>query len=405
MMPPQIMGGGRVATATLRLQRRTVGGSDVRYFFSWISDSSEKTKAPEATPAPTHIPVLLNETVSLWVNPSTSEAKPQRFFVDGTAGFGGHSKELLLRNPEAQLLCVDRDPEILAIAKANLRDFHSRVVFHNGSYAQLDPSLLQSVGFPDQVDGICVDLGANSFHFDEPRRGFSHMRDGPLDMRYNQQDRGNLTAADVVNTFSEVQLTKIFREFGEERLAKEYAKAIVRDREERGVVFANTSDLRECIERIARKWNADGKRGKKRGGHSVSVHPATKCFQALRIYVNDELQHVATGVEQLVTQLAPQGRLATIAFHSLEDRPIKLLFRRLDTMARRAEDEEYEDYFDEDFDEDDEGEDTSAQTILQRLGSRRFRLVKRKAIKAKAEEIAENPRSRSARLRCIERVE
>jgi 16S rRNA (cytosine1402-N4)-methyltransferase len=340
----------RATAAAVRRPWRGVAAPQLhaRGFFSWVNTPS----VAETVPTPTHVPVLLDETVTLWLNPLDTAKKaklrkrrqPQhvvqtldgkvemptatapRFFVDGTAGFGGHSRELLVREPQAQLLCIDRDPEVLAIARANLSEFKSRVVFHRGSYADLSPALLQSVHFPDEVHGICVDLGANSFHFDEPRRGFSFLRDGPLDMRYDQHDATAATAAHVVNTFSEVQLTHIFRDLGEERLAKEFAKAIVRDREEKGVVFTRTSHLRECIERIARKWHGSSKKPRGSGGSS---HPATKCFQALRIYVNDELTHVAAGVEQLVAQLAPTGRLATIAFHSLEDRPIKLLFRRL----------------------------------------------------------------------------
>ncbi|GLE05726.1 hypothetical protein PINS_up014774 [Pythium insidiosum] len=405
---------GAAATAPLLCRvRSSVGGT--RGFLSWLKDAPS-TAADEQQERPIHVPVMLDETVSLWAPTplyESSDRQQSQFFVDGTTGFGGHSQELLRRHPNATLLCIDRDPEVLAIARANLAPFKSRVVFHEGSYASLDAALLRSIGFPDEVDGICVDLGANSFHFDEARRGFSVMRDGPLDMRFNQRDDALLTAATVVNTFSEVQLTRIFRDFGEERLAKEYAKAIVRDRDERGVVFQTTADLRECIERIARKWQHSGKQKKKKkagsAGGGGGVHPATKCFQALRIFVNDELTHVATGVEQLVAQLAPHGRLATIAFHSLEDRPIKLLFRRLDTIARHTadgddDDDELHELF---MDDDDDGEgDASADapSLLQRLGPKRFRLVKRKAIKAKDDEVQTNPRSRSARLRCIERT-
>ncbi|KAJ0395690.1 hypothetical protein ATCC90586_007929 [Pythium insidiosum] len=385
-------------TANVTRFMRSVGGT--RSFLSWLTDAD----APQQE-RPIHVPVMLDETVSLWAPRET--AGRSQFFVDGTTGFGGHSQELLRRHPNATLLCIDRDPEVLAIARANLAPFKSRVVFHEASYASLDTALLRSIGFPDEVDGICVDLGANSFHFDEARRGFSVMRDGPLDMRFNQRDNAAMTAATVVNTLSEVQLTRIFRDFGEERLAKEVAKAIVRDREERGVVFRTTGDLRECIERIARKWQVSGQKKKKRNAANSGAHPATKCFQALRIFVNDELTHVATGVEQLVAQLAPHGRLATIAFHSLEDRPIKLLFRRLDTIARHTagddDDDEYHDLFMDDEDDEDGNGNADEPSLLQRLGSKRFRLVKRKAIKAKADEVETNPRSRSARLRCIER--
>lgn len=183
---------------------------------------------------------------------------------------------------------------MLAGAKTVLREFGSRVRFQQGSYADIETHLTQS-GFPNHVDGILVDLGANSVHFDAGARGFSWQHDGPLDMRFDQQNPDTRTAADVVNTFSEVQLTQLFQTYGEERLAKEFAKAIVRHRDERGQFFRTTRDLRECLEAIARKWQTPGdkKRGKKaKTAGKPSTHPATKCFQALRICVNDELQHV-----------------------------------------------------------------------------------------------------------------
>ncbi|KAJ8524862.1 hypothetical protein ON010_g16254 [Phytophthora cinnamomi] len=265
---------------------------------------------------PVHVPVLLHETVAAFsraFSRNISETSQPRHFVDGTAGFGGHSRAILQHFPDAKLLCVDRDPEVLSIAQANLSDFHGRVSFQVGSYADLG-SHLEAAGFPDEVDGILVDLGANSFHFDAARRGFSVLNDGPLDMRFNQQDPEAPTAADAVNKLSEVQLTKIFKEFGEERLAKEFAKAIVRDREERGKVFETTRDLRECIERIANMWKSAGKgNSKKKKGKRASkigsTHPATRCFQALRIYVNDELNHVQSGIKQLANRMAPNGRL------------------------------------------------------------------------------------------------
>ncbi|CEG39171.1 s-adenosyl-methyltransferase [Plasmopara halstedii] len=346
-----------------------------------------------------HVPVLFQETIAAFSRDISDTVEP-RYFVDGTTGFGGHAKGLLQHFPRAHLLCIDRDPEVLSIAQANLADFHDRVSFQLGSYANLDKHL-QAAAFPDEIDGILVDLGANSYHFDAAKRGFSVINDGPLDMRFNQQDVTQRTAADVVNSLSEVQLTRIFKDYGEERLAKEFAKAIVREREERDKVFQTTKELRECIERIANMWNSkhsrkkNGKRSNRKGGS----HPATRCFQALRIYVNDELDHVNTGVKQLVNHLKPRGRLVTIAFHSLEDRPIKKFFCELDRKSRIDNDE--------DEDEEWDGEDTENDEnvgIFDLLSTKRFRLIRRKAIKASDHEIATNSRSRSARLRCIERL-
>eukprot|EP00644_Phytophthora_capsici_P012275 jgi/Phyca11/9515/fgenesh1_pm.PHYCAscaffold_38_\ len=357
---------------------------------------------PQLGLADFHVPVLLKETIAAFSRKTSDVSKP-RYFVDGTAGFGGHSKAILQHFPGAKLLCVDRDPEVLRIAQTNLAEFRDRVSFQNGSYADLEQHL-EAAGFPDEVDGILVDLGANSFHFDAARRGFSVVNDGPLDMRFNQQDTSIPTAADAVNTLSEVQLTKIFRDFGEEKLAKEFAKAIVREREEKGKVFETTKDLRECIERIANMWKSSSKKKKKgkRASKIGSTHPATRCFQALRIYVNDELNHVHGGVKQLVTHLAPNGRLVAIAFHSLEDRPIKSFFRELDMKGRIDDDEEDEDDEWEDY-ESDEKENQEEEDI-DPLKNKRFRLPVRKATKATDEEIEQNSRSRSARLRCIERI-
>ncbi|KAF1323919.1 S-adenosyl-methyltransferase mraw, partial [Globisporangium splendens] len=390
---------------------------------------SRRCFASTAATAPEHIPVLLQETVALWggANSSTNNSR-KRYFVDGTTGFGGHSRALLERYDDAQLLCIDRDPEVLAIARTNLRDFHGRVTFQQGSYADIRAHL-EAANFPHSVDGIMVDLGANSFHFDQAHRGFSWMHDGPLDMRFDQSNDVIPTAAHVLNTHSEVQLTKIFKEFGEEKLAKEFAKAVVRDREEKGVVFKTTQDLKLCIERIARRWSndsskassssKDSKKSNAAAATKSKTHPATRCFQALRIYVNQELQHVEEGIHELINCLAPGGRLgalltkddmanllthlfylmpATIAFHSLEDRPIKTLFRKLDKQGRQSDDEdEYDDLFGDESDEDgDDGEPVE---------TKRFHLAKRKAIKPTADEMSRNPRSRSARLRCLERIE
>ncbi|KAI9988891.1 hypothetical protein PInf_022505 [Phytophthora infestans] len=223
---------------------------------------------------------------------------------------------------DARLLCIDRDPEVLSIAQANLSEFHGRVSFQNGSYADLAKHL-EAARFPDEVDGFL-------------------------------------------------------------------------EREEKGKVFETTKDLRECIERIANMWKS-GDKGKKKKGKRASkmgsTHPATRCFQALRIYVNDELFHVDSGVKQLVRHLAPNGRLVTIAFHSLEDRPIKDFFRELDEKGRIGEEDDEEEEWEDDDDED-----------VDPLESKRFRLPRRKATKATDEEIAINPRSRSARLRCLERI-
>ncbi|TYZ58066.1 hypothetical protein PybrP1_010718, partial [[Pythium] brassicae (nom. inval.)] len=386
---------GRVPLISVRIHGWASAVSAPSFAASFSSNSSSSSHG--------HVPVLLHEAVALWAGDTSRTSSGDRWFVDGTVGFGGHSRALLTRCDDARLLCVDRDAEVLAMAKANLREFGDRVVFQQGSYVDVARHLA-AAGFPTGggVHGVLVDLGANSFHFDQAQRGFSLQHDGPLDMRFDQRG-GGATAADVLNTHSEVQLTKIFRDFGEERLAKEFAKAVVRDRDEKQLVFRSTRDLKECIERIARKWQrgtpSKGGARAKAGGTApqpkpkATMHPATRCFQALRIYVNEELQHVEDGVRALANELAPGGRLVTIAFHSLEDRPIKTLFRKLDNQGRSDDD-------DNDDDDDSEGlfglqtEDDSDDEERQLTHAKRFRLTKRKALKPTAEEMARNPRSR-----------
>ncbi|KAF0699473.1 Aste57867_9943 [Aphanomyces stellatus] len=311
-----------------------------------------------------HIPVLPTETLRLWAPPRATE---DAYYVDGTVGLGGHSKLLLEQHPSARLLCIDRDPEILRQAKQTLAPFADRVHFGLGSYMGIK-SHLADAGFPEHVDGILVDLGVNSHHLDAGDRGFSIYHDGPLDMRFDQLV-SIPTAADLVNDLSEVALIKIFSEYGQEPLAKEFAKAIVRRRETEP--FTRTDELKRCVEAIAEKWSKGRKTGKQK-----PIHPATRIFQALRIAVNHELDHLEKGVPAFLNCLAVDGHLATIAFHSLEDRWIKRFFRDV-------------------IEDDDE--------VLQNA-DREYALVQRKAVQASSEEVAANPRSRSAKLRAIKRL-
>ncbi|OQS03442.1 S-adenosyl-methyltransferase MraW [Thraustotheca clavata] len=311
-----------------------------------------------------HVPVMPMETLSVWVHGEAGD----NVFVDGTVGLGGHSKLLLEGNPKAQLLCIDRDPEILSMAETRLAPFGKRVKFAHGSYVDIAEHLKVSGLNVEKVAGILVDLGVNSHHLDAGDRGFSIYHDGPLDMRFDQSNMELATASDLVNTMSEIDLIKIFKMYGEEPLAKEYAKAIVRRREVEP--FERTEQLKLCIEAIADKWKPKQKNKK----HQF-VHPATRLFQALRIAVNQELDHVERGIPAMMDCLAPQGQLATIAFHSLEDRWIKHYFRD----AVNKEDEEFEELW----------------------RNKSFEHVKKKPIQATEDEILLNSRSRSAKLRAI----
>ncbi|KDO18885.1 methylase MraW [Saprolegnia parasitica CBS 223.65] len=315
-----------------------------------------------------HVPVLPAETLAFWV-PAHARTSPA-VFVDGTAGLGGHSRLLLEAHPQAQLLCIDRDPQILHMAQKRLASFGARVRFAQGSYLDI-ASHLRSAGLPSEVDGVLVDLGVNSHHLDSGDRGLSIYHDGPLDMRFDQSNADLSPASVLVNTLSEVELTKVFKMYGEEPLAKEYAKAIIRRRETEP--FQRTEGLKRCIEAIADKWKPKSAKAKKQ-----FVHPATRLFQALRIAVNQELDHVEKGIPAMMDCLAPSGQLAAIAFHSLEDRWIKRYFRDAVEM-----------------DDDD---------MEERWPHKRFEVVQKRAVQATDAEVEVNARSRSAKLRAIRRI-
>lgn len=261
-----------------------------------------------------HMPVLVKQVTKLL---APGEVKVPRYFVDATAGCAGHAQKILESDPNMQMLCIDRDPAILSIAISNLKKFKGRVKFINGSYAELDKHL-SVAGFPCEVSGILVDLGVNSLHYDKPERGFSWLRDGPLDMRFDESDSAISTAADVLETFSEVDLTRIFRKYGELKHAKEYAKAIVRKRETATSevrAFETTFDLRGVIEEVAAKWKL--KRPSSNSlptSRSNLVRPITACFQALRIQVNNELANIHEGIPVLTNHLAPGARLGTAIY-------------------------------------------------------------------------------------------
>lgn len=297
-----------------------------------------------------HIPVLLNEVIE-YLNPEPNLRPSSRTsFIDGTVGQGGHATALLervtpvVRQPGGRLLAMDRDASNLAIAKERLSGFGDSVVFIHDSYAKVKLHA-KAHGFA-QVDGILLDLGFSSAHVDDPSRGFSFQTDGPLDMRYDCS-RG-MTAADVVNTWDEDELARIFRQYGEEPKARAIAQAIVAQRKERP--FERTLQLSECVCKIIpRCWK---------------IHPATRVFQALRIAVNDELGELEMALPDLVHLLKPGGRLAIISFHSLEDRLVK-------TFMKECPDLE---------------------------------VVTRRPVVPKREEVKRNPRARSAKLRVAVKI-
>jgi 16S rRNA (cytosine1402-N4)-methyltransferase len=290
-----------------------------------------------------HQPVMGAEVVAL-----LGQRRPLRM-VDATLGTAGHAALLLEAAPaSACLLGLDHDPQALALAAVRLEQFGGRVIIRQANFSQIG-ALVHEAGFSG-ADAIVADLGMSSFALDDPSRGFSFMREGPLDMR---MDSGaQLRAYDLVNEEPETELARIIYVYGEERGSRRIARAIADARRRHPI--ETTTELRALIERAIGPHRSGG------------VHPATRTFQALRIAVNDELASLQALLEAGPRCLAPGGRMAVIAYHSLEDRLVKVRFREL------AHDGGYS-------------------------------LVSRKAMRPTPEEIQRNPRSRSARLRCLER--
>jgi 16S rRNA (cytosine1402-N4)-methyltransferase len=290
--------------------------------------------------------------------------KPGGRYADGTLGGAGHAASILAASsPTGWLFGCDRDGDAIEAATRRLGEqFPGRFEVRRGNFAEMD-GWIPAAG----CDGVLLDLGVSSPQLDSPGRGFSFQGDGPLDMRMDL--RQTLTAAELVNGAGVDELARIFWEFGDEHESRRFARAVVQDRERQK--FAGTRQLAELIERLSPR------RGKK-------AHPATKVFQALRIAVNDEIGSLRSGLAAAVNILKPGGRLAIITFHSLEDRVVKEFGRvrtRDYTFAGRVDVPE-----------------------LRKPRAPELRWVVRKAIKPGEAELRENPRSRSAQLRVLEKI-
>lgn len=309
---------------------------------------------------PPHISVLLNEVLQAF------EGRSLHSFIDGTLGAGGHAEEILQAHPELELfLGIDQDPAALAKAQTRLTPWKDKTKFFQGNFCQLD-SYAKSL--PVKLyDGILVDLGVSSMQLDQAERGFSFMKNGPLDMRMNPQDE--LTAEEIVNTWSEKELGRIFRDYGEEKHWRAAARAIVSAREKKPI--HTTVELTNILDPVLRS------RKPKQG-----IHPLTLVFQALRISVNRELDVLESFLPKALELLTKGGRLAVISFHSLEDRIVKNFFRfaasdKMNTVGLG-------------------GLFLDKEPAVQ--------LVTKKPLCASDEEICMNPRSRSAKLRIIEKL-
>jgi len=302
----------------------------------------------------THVPVLVVE-VAEWLRP-----RPGAFLVDATVGLGGHAAALAAAAPDVALLGVDRDPAALAIARERLRGAGPAVVLRHAHFADL-PALLRELGRTG-ADGLLLDLGVSSLQLDDPARGFSFQAEGPLDMRMDPA--GSLTAAEVVNDWAERELADLVAEYGEEPAARRVARGIVAARP-----LATTADLARVVRGVL---------GRGRPG----LHPATRTFQAIRIAVNDELAGLDRFLADGWQLLRPGGRLAVLAYHSLEDRRVKEAFRRwaADCIC-------------------------PPRTPCCVCGwSAKVRVLTRRPLRPSAVEVARNPRARSARLRVVERL-
>ena len=302
-----------------------------------------------------HISVMLYETID------SMNIKPDGIYVDGTAGGAGHSGEIAKRLKNGKLIALDRDPDAVAVATERLKGLPATVIQCN--FEDMDIAL-KSVGI-DKVDGILLDLGVSSYQLDNGDRGFSYHKDAPLDMRMS---KSGVTAAELVNTLSREELTEIFRDYGEERFAYKIAGEIVKKREVKPI--ETTLELADIIaSAVPAAARRDG-------------HPARKCFQALRIAVNGELDNLKGVLDKAFDMLNPDGVFSIITFHSLEDRIVKLKFKEYATGCTCPPD----------------------IPICVCGKTPRGELATRKPITASEEELEVNQRSRSAKLRSIKKL-
>jgi 16S rRNA (cytosine1402-N4)-methyltransferase len=311
-------------------------------------------------PEAPHRPVLLFEAVELLA--------PERggLFVDATLGLGGHSEALLAASPDTRVLGIDRDREAIRLATERLARFGTRFRAAHGNFREISRILDEAE--ETEVSGVLADLGVSSLQFDTPERGFSFRHDAPLDMRMNATGDEE-TAAELLERLPEEEIARVIYEYGEERKSRRIARWIV-ERRERGEPLKTTGELASLVARAV---------GYKRGDR---VHPATRTFQALRIAVNGELEGLDEFVETAVDLLEARGRLAVISFHSLEDRVVKHALRRLSGHC-----------------------ECGRRVPVCACGARRaVEVLTRRPVVPSEQELEENPRARSAKLRACSKL-
>jgi len=304
---------------------------------------------------PNHLPVMSNQVIE------ALHVKPRGNYIDGTVGLGGHTKAILeATNNKCTVLGIDKDPQVLEIAKKRLHQFGDSVTLVQGNYADLE-SICSQHNFM-QPDGLLLDLGVSSFQLEKNNRGFSFLRDEYLDMRMNQSD--SISAYEIINQTPEKELANIIWKYGEERQSRKIAKAIINHRP-----ICTTGELATLIEKVIHYKKFSRRK----------IHPATLTFQAIRIAVNDELEHLKKMLNVVHHLLEPKnGRLAIISFHSLEDRIVKNHIRNNSSQKPRN------------------------RWDLEASDPPLWLQISKKVIRPSEKEININPRSRSARLRVAE---
>lgn len=309
-----------------------------------------------------HAPVMLDEVLE------ALDIKDGGVYVDGTFGAGGYSRAIL-EAANCHVYAIDRDPSALKRAEEVEQDYKGRFTFMRGCFGDV-ATLLKEAGHEGKVNGFVLDIGVSSMQIDEASRGFSFRFDGPLDMRMDSESDDGLTAADMVNTYPEKELADLIYQYGEERRSRHIAKAIVLRRKE--IPFSRTKELAECIRSVMPKRPKD------------KIDQATRTFQALRIAVNDELGELSRALDVSECILEEEGRLVVVSFHSLEDGLVKRFLKEKS------------------------GANNSVSRHVPQTQEKEtpvyMRPKRNKAIKSSTEEIARNPRSRSARLRYAVRL-
>lgn len=305
-----------------------------------------------------HIPVLFQESIEYLKLAEGSVV------VDCTLGLGGHSKKILEQiGKTGKLIAIDQDEDNLKVAKENLKEWEEQIIYAHDNFGNIKEILEKNK--IERIDGIFFDLGLSSVHFDQAEKGFSVKQEGPLDMRMDR--RKSLTAAEIVNTYSEDKLNRIFWDYGEEKFARRITNKIIEQRKAKD--FENTIELAELIQEVKPKvrWG---------GGH-----PAVLVFQALRIEVNQELEVLKKGLEDAIQIISKGGRIVVISYHSLEDRIVKRLFKKYMTDCHCSPD----------------------QPVCTCSWYAQLKKVTKLVVPTK-DELQKNPRSRSAKMRIAEKI-